>query len=312
MLGPAWMIGGEIGMLLRRRVARQARERGGLSFWHLAQCAPVLVWVLGVCGMPFWLYVAAFIYPGASLAMLRSFAEHRAAPEPERRTAIVENARILGPLYLYNNLHVVHHVRGGLPWYRISEVLSLEPRRADHLQRRPRLSRLFDVARRYLLAPHHSRSIPTGRARRQTTRPRSSPRSDVRLCRGRVGEQCFLAGMAERLRAVGVDTPLGLTRSGEIEAEWRYPNLLFGQTCGYPYRKALQETVTLIATPEYAFPGCEGLTRRSCVIRRADDRRRSWSPFVDRSRRSTANSNSGMNLSAPSSIAMGASFFAKV
>ena len=41
---------------------------------------------------------------------------------------------------------------------------------------------------------------------------------------------------------IGVDAPLGLTRNGEIDAEWRDPNLLFGQTCGYPYRKALQET----------------------------------------------------------------------
>ena len=41
----------------------------------------ILIWVIGVCGMPFWVYVACFVYPGVSLAMVRSFAEHRAEQE---------------------------------------------------------------------------------------------------------------------------------------------------------------------------------------------------------------------------------------
>ena len=54
-----------------------------------------------------------------SLALLRSFAEHRAASDVFERTAIVENAPILGLLYLYNNLHAAHHERPTLPWYQI-------------------------------------------------------------------------------------------------------------------------------------------------------------------------------------------------
>lgn len=154
LFGPAWMIVGEIRMNLinARRGKTGAR---GLLFWHLAQCVPVLIWVLGVCEMPFWVYVAAFVYPGTSLGMLRSFAEHRAAAEPEKRTAIVENARILGPLYLYNNMHVVHHMRGGLPWYQIPKFYRLN--RAALIARNGGLvyNGYFDVGRRYLLKPHH-------------------------------------------------------------------------------------------------------------------------------------------------------------
>ena len=92
---------------------------------HLLECAVILIWVFGVCGMPFWVYVACFVYPGLSLAVVRSFAEHRAEQEVGKRTAIVENARILGPLFLFNNLHAAHHLRGRLPWYQVPKFYRL-------------------------------------------------------------------------------------------------------------------------------------------------------------------------------------------
>jgi ABC-type phosphate/phosphonate transport system substrate-binding protein len=120
--------------------------------------------------------------------------------------------------------------------------------------------------------------------------------------------------IAERLIAKGVDAPLRLRRGGDMSAEWSDPGLLFGQTCGYPYMKALRETVALVATPEYAFPGCEGATHCSFLVRRADDTRRGLVAF----RGSVAaindpTSNSGMNLfrAAIAPIAGGESFFAR-
>ena len=154
LFGPAWMIAGEIRMNLHNAFRGKPGARRVLAM-HCLQSVPVLAWVLGVCEMPFWLYVAAFVYPGTSLGMLRSFAEHRAAPEPEKRTAIVENAHILGLLYLYNNLHVVHHMRGNLPWYRIPKFYRLN--REALIARNGGLvyNSYFDVARRYLFTPHH-------------------------------------------------------------------------------------------------------------------------------------------------------------
>ena len=153
VFGPAWMIGRFVFECVRDAWRGRNGARSML-FWHSVQCVPVLIWVIGVCAMPLWVYVAAFVYPGMSLAMVRSFAEHRAAAEPERRTAIVENARILGPLFLYNNLHVAHHLRGGLPWYQIPTFYRLN--REALIRRNGGLvyDSYFDVARRFALKRH--------------------------------------------------------------------------------------------------------------------------------------------------------------
>ena len=155
VLGPAWLMTRGVGRELRDAWRDKPGARTVL-LWHLVQCAPVLIWVIGVCGMPFWVYVAAFVYPGMSLAMVRSFAEHRASPEANERTAIVENAKILGPLFLFNNLHAAHHLRGGLPWYRIPTFYRLN--RAALIERNGGLvyNSYLEVARRYLLKPHDS------------------------------------------------------------------------------------------------------------------------------------------------------------
>jgi fatty acid desaturase len=154
-LGPAFLIGGFISGLLRdawrgERGARRVLAR------QLILSAPVLIWLIAICRMPLWIYVACFVYPGASLAMVRSFAEHRAMPEAERRTAIVENAFILGPLFLFNNLHAAHHLRHRLPWYRLPKFYRLN--RAALIERNGGLvyQGYFDVARRYLLRRHDS------------------------------------------------------------------------------------------------------------------------------------------------------------
>ena len=114
----------------------------------------LLVWVLGICGMPLWVYVACFVYPGVSLALVRSFAEHRAEQEVGKRTAIVENARILGPLFLFNNLHAAHHLRGRLPWYQVPKFYRLN--RAALIEGNGGLvyNSYFDVALRYLVTRH--------------------------------------------------------------------------------------------------------------------------------------------------------------
>ena len=86
------------------------------------------------------------------------------APCPRRsgRTAIVENAWILGPLFLFNNLHAVHHLRHRLPWYQIPKFYRLN--RAALIKRNGGLvyRGYLDVARRYLWRPHDSPFIQAG------------------------------------------------------------------------------------------------------------------------------------------------------
>ena len=119
------------------------------------------------------------------------------------------------------------------------------------------------------------------------------------------------AALSER----GVDAPARLTRGGDLAALWRSPRLVFGQTCGYPYVTALSDAVALIATPVYAFPGCEGTAHRSFLIRRLSDPRRDLDAF--RGSRAAVNawdSNTGMNLfrATIAPVAGGAAFFSSV
>jgi fatty acid desaturase len=81
----------------------------GLLFWFIS----------GVCGFPWWQYCLLVAYPGLSLGLLRAFYEHRAAPDSQERTASVESNALFGLLYLYNNLHVAHHLKPTMPWYEI-------------------------------------------------------------------------------------------------------------------------------------------------------------------------------------------------
>jgi len=145
---------------LARDVWRGKGRTRAIVARHLLECVVVLAWVIGVCGMPLWVYVACFVYPGVSLALVRSFAEHRAEQEVGKRTAIVENARILGPLFLFNNLHAAHHLRGRLPWYQVPKFYRLN--RAALIEGNGGLvyNSYFDVARRYLLTSHDSAIHP--------------------------------------------------------------------------------------------------------------------------------------------------------
>jgi ABC-type phosphate/phosphonate transport system substrate-binding protein len=120
------------------------------------------------------------------------------------------------------------------------------------------------------------------------------------------------AAISARLAEAGVRAPTRLTRGGDLAALWRHPGLVFGQTCGYPYVTGLKDSVTLIATPEYSFAGCEGASHRSFIIRAARDPRRGLSEFRGATAALNAqDSNTGMNLfrAAIASVARGAPFF---
>jgi ABC-type phosphate/phosphonate transport system substrate-binding protein len=123
------------------------------------------------------------------------------------------------------------------------------------------------------------------------------------------------AGMAERLRAAGVDAPSRLSRSTDLHALWRDSKLIFGQTCGYPYVTELREATVLVATPIYAFAGCEGAAHCSFVIAERRGRKRALADlFGARAAINARDSNSGMNLfrATIAPVARGRPFFGEV
>ena len=132
---------------------------------HLAWCIPIVLWLKLVCGMWLWLYFVAMVVPANAIQLIRSFAEHRAHADVPARIAIVERSWILGPIFLFNNLHSLHHESPGIPWYRCP---------ARYRAARDRLiagngglvySTYFEVARRFLFRAHDVLPHPMGRIR---------------------------------------------------------------------------------------------------------------------------------------------------
>lgn len=67
-------------------------------------------------------------------------------------------------------------------------------------------------------------------------------------------------------RAAGV--AVTLSRPDDYVAAWQRPDLAFSQTCGYPFTHDFRGQLSLVGTPHYAVPGCEGLRYRSFVFAR--------------------------------------------
>jgi fatty acid desaturase len=105
----------------RRGIGEMAAgDMEAIKAWtcHFAGAGVVLYWALGVCGIPLWAYVLFFAYPGTSLTVLRSFAEHRAVEDAEQRTVICEAGWLWSALFLNNNLHKAHHDKPGEVWHK--------------------------------------------------------------------------------------------------------------------------------------------------------------------------------------------------
>jgi fatty acid desaturase len=165
VIGSFW----RIGWYLRAEFRAVLRNDAGIRIiWleHLFWCIPVVAWLTFVCHMPIWIYVLTMVIPGNGILLIRSFAEHRARAPVRERTATVEGSWILGPLFLFNNLHAMHHEDPGMPWYAYNaryRVLRDELRAANGgLVYRT----YFDVARRYLFRSHDVLEHPMGRAPR--------------------------------------------------------------------------------------------------------------------------------------------------
>jgi ABC-type phosphate/phosphonate transport system substrate-binding protein len=66
-------------------------------------------------------------------------------------------------------------------------------------------------------------------------------------------------GLSKHWRAAGLrDVPAKSHEPDELYPLWLAPDLFFAQTCGYPLTHELKDKVTLVATPCYSAPGCDG------------------------------------------------------
>lgn len=103
--------------------------------------------------------------------------------------------------------------------------------------------------------------------------------------------------LRDRLRDRDLGAPDMLDRSDSHDSYWLRSDLVFAQTCGYPYVSELKGLVRLVATPVFRYPGGKGARRASFIVVREDDPARSIADLAGR--RAAINdwlSNSGMNL----------------
>ena len=116
VLGPA------IAQVAFMRADWRAARRGARAVWlawalHGVGAGVVVALVLA-SPMPLWAYLIA-AYMGLGILKIRTFLEHRANARVGARTVIVEDRGVLAFVFLNNNLHVVHHMHPGAPWYRL-------------------------------------------------------------------------------------------------------------------------------------------------------------------------------------------------
>ncbi len=83
---------------------------------HALGIALASLWFIGVANWSIgaWLLAA---YGALSLLRVRTFLEHKASPSVDSRTAIVNDRGPFAWIFLFNNLHTVHHKHPRLPWY---------------------------------------------------------------------------------------------------------------------------------------------------------------------------------------------------
>ncbi|GLS87983.1 hypothetical protein GCM10010873_29570 [Cypionkella aquatica] len=88
------------------------------------------------------------------------------------------------------------------------------------------------------------------------------------------------ANIRDGLRAAGEPAPDALTRGAQAYWDaWQSPDLVFSQTCGFPFRARLHDKVTLIGTPDYGLPGCPPGHYNSVFVARKDDPRSTLAAF---------------------------------
>ena len=151
-------------MTLGPAIGTLAFLRGDLSLLRKGAPGVRRAWLLHAAGlavvaaavsaspMSGWLYALA-AYLALSVLKIRTFLEHRAHQMPRGRTVIVEGQGLLSFLFLNNNLHVVHHARPRLAWYRLSAAY--RDSRAEWLRRNEGYiyPSYRDIFRRYFLKP---------------------------------------------------------------------------------------------------------------------------------------------------------------
>ena len=152
ILGPAFTIPLVWTSILSGPLKRDFRYSGTWAL-HLTLLIAMLWWVNVQSGISPLHYLFGIAYPALSLAMLRSFYEHRPANAPAHRIVINEAALPWRLLYLNNNYHAVHHDHPCLAWYHIPAVYEADREGFLHRNDRFHIPGYNHLLRKYAINP---------------------------------------------------------------------------------------------------------------------------------------------------------------
>ena len=110
-------------------------ERQAWRMWltHGAFTLLMLWFIARFSELPVWHYLLLISVPALSIAMIRSYYEHRPHAQPEQRTVLNEAGWPWRWLFLNLNFHLVHHDLPGLAWYDLPKAYRM--RRAQWVAR---------------------------------------------------------------------------------------------------------------------------------------------------------------------------------
>ncbi|WP_199178646.1 fatty acid desaturase [Acidimangrovimonas sediminis] len=151
LLGP---VIGTVAFVQSDLALARAGDRGIARAWilHGLGVLLVLAWLWTLGAMPLWAYLLA-AYAAFGVLKIRTFLEHRAEEEAAHRTVLVEDRGPLAFLFLFNNLHAVHHLYPGVAWHRLPRVYA-EGRAQFRAQNGGYVYRSYaQIIRRHLLTP---------------------------------------------------------------------------------------------------------------------------------------------------------------
>lgn len=130
---------------------------------HLLGCLVLLQYLIWI-ELPFWKYLICFVYPGVSLTMMRSYAEHRPAENPMEQSILINAHPFFRLLYLDNNLHLVHHHHQSEPWWRLRQIF--EANREEYIKASNGFyyEGYWEIVRKYLFTPRDNPVHPKFRS----------------------------------------------------------------------------------------------------------------------------------------------------
>ncbi len=119
---------------------------------HFMLVTVLIIFIKSYSQVPLWSYFIAS-YLGLSLLMIRTYLEHQASEGHAERTVIIERCCPLAFLFLYNNLHAVHHEKPGIPWYELPHYYHKHSDQLKQSNNHYIYASYGEIFRKYFLTP---------------------------------------------------------------------------------------------------------------------------------------------------------------